>query len=74
MPKTLSKYPFNISTAVTSTLKTVLDNEMNLSGRTLSEIMREALYEYFDLTEEEAVLVRLTPQQIADARYLGWIK
>ena len=47
---------------------------MNLSGRTLSEIMREALYEYFDLTEEEAVLVRLTPQQIADARYLGWIK
>jgi len=53
MPKTYNKYPYNISAAISPKLKDLLTDEINISRRGTSEIIREALFEYFGEEEDE---------------------
>jgi len=68
------KYPIIISTTVTHFMKNLLDNEMESSNRALAPILREALYEYFGVEEEETVMVRMTPDLAAKLAKIGYIQ
>jgi len=78
MPKISNKYPYNISAAVTPKLRRLIDNEMELSSRSLSEIIREALYEYFEIEEDEEnprafpITITVTPLEAERLHKLGY--
>jgi len=55
-------------------MKNLLDNEMESSNRALAPILREALYEYFGVEEEETVMVRMTPDLAAKLAKIGYIQ
>ena len=77
MPKTRNKYPYNVSAAVTAQLKRLLNEEMDDTHRTLSEIIREALEEYFDVLPEEdipePVTLLVTSQERLRLSQLGFV-
>ena len=73
MPKTFSEFPHTISAAVTPLIKKCLDAEMTRTGRALAPIIREALYEYFDIEEEETIMVRITPKLAKKLQEQGYI-
>ena len=60
MPKTRNKYPYNVSAAITTQLRKLLNEEIDDTHRSLSEIIREALEEYFDVFPEEDIPVPIT--------------
>jgi len=77
MPKTRNKYPYNVSAAITTQLRKLLNEEMDDSRRSLSEIIREALEEYFDVFPEEdipePVTLLVTSQERLRLSQLGYV-
>ena len=73
MPKSYKEFPHNISAAVTPQLKELLDVEMSTSHRPLSAIVREALYEYFEVEPENTINMNLTPAAIAYLKKMGYV-
>jgi len=77
MPKTRNKYPYNVSAAITTQLKRLLNEEMDDTHRSLSEIIREALEEYFDVLPEEdipePVTLLVTSQERQRLSQLGFV-
>jgi len=77
MPKTRNKYPYNVSAAITTQLKRLLNEEMDDTHRSLSEIIREALEEYFDVLPEEdipePVTLLVTSQERLRLSQLGFV-
>ena len=77
MPKTRNKYPYNVSAAITIQLKRLLNQEMDDTHRSLSEIIREALEEYFDVLPEEdipePVTLLVTSQERKRLSQLGFV-
>ena len=77
MPKTRNKYPYNVSAAITTQLKRLLNDEMDDTHRSLSEIIREALEEYFDVLPEEdipePVTLLVTSQERQRLSQLGFV-
>jgi len=76
MPKTYNKYPYNVSAAISVKLKKLLNEETKISQRPISEIIREALFEYFGEEEEEEeedteITISIKPHEIAQLKQLG---
>ena len=71
MPKSFSEFPHTVSSAVTPLVHKLLQNESNRSDRSVAKIIREALYEYFDIEESPTVMVRITPELARKLRAAG---